>query len=264
VLEIYASRAAVEIGRASAEAEVRELNLSLERRVRERTSELQAANSELESFSYSISHDLRAPVRAIAGFTGILRERHGNAISDEMQFLFGRIEQNASRMGELIDDLLEFSRTGRAELTRQTLDMRAIVDTVVAGLPQDSVARVAFDVGSLPDCIGDGSMLRQVWENLIGNAVKFSAHVTTPRVQIGGARVPGAVEYYVRDNGAGFDMEYASKLFGVFERLHAASEFEGTGVGLALVRRVVQRHGGKVSAEGAIDKGATFRFSLPD
>jgi PAS domain S-box-containing protein len=264
VLEIYASRAAAEIERASAEAQVRELNQSLERRVRDRTSELQAANSELESFSYSISHDLRAPVRAIAGFTGILRERHGSAFSDEMRFLFGRVEQNAARMGELIDDLLEFSRTGRAELTRQRLDVRDIVDTVIAGLPHDSVARVTIDVGELPGCIGDGSMLRQVWENLVGNAIKFSAHVPAPCVQIGGARVPGAVEYYVCDNGAGFDMEYASKLFGVFERLHAASEFEGTGVGLALVRRVVQRHGGNVYAEGAIGKGATFRFSLPE
>ncbi len=263
VLEIYAARAAAEIERLRAEAEVRELNLSLERRVRERTAELEAANQELESFSYSVSHDLRAPLRAIIGFSGVLRERHGAGFGDEMRRLFGRIEENAARMSRLIDDLLEFSRTGRAELRLRPLEMRAIVDAVVAVLPAEATARVSIEIGELPDCDGDGALLRQVWDNLIRNAVKFSARAAAPRVEIGGGRSAAGVEYFVRDNGAGFDMEYAGKLFGVFERLHTASEFEGTGVGLAIVRRIVLRHGGAVAAEGAPGKGATFRFMLP-
>jgi light-regulated signal transduction histidine kinase (bacteriophytochrome) len=262
MLEVFAARAAAEIERARAEGQVRELAVSLERRVQERTAELEAANKELESFSYSVSHDLRAPLRAIAGFAAILREDFGGELPAEALRLFQRIEGNAERMGELIDDLLELSRAGRAGLERHPVNMRSLVDSVLRDLQRER-AGAQVEIGDLPAATGDATLLRQVWQNLIGNALKFSARAAAPRVEIGGARANGRTEYYVRDNGAGFDPRYADKLFGLFQRLHAAAEFEGTGVGLAIVQRIVHRHGGEVSAEGAPERGATFRFSLP-
>jgi PAS domain S-box-containing protein len=263
ILEIFASRAAAEIERSRAEHEVRELNLSLERKVAERTTELQTANRDLESFSYSVSHDLRAPLRAISGFSEILRVNHAQALGTEAEALLRRIERNAARMNALINDLLELSRTGRKELERRPVAMRSVVESVLADLRTTSSDNAFIEVGELPSVQGDLSLLRQVWQNLIGNAIKYSRHAQPPRIEIGSVAGDGVVEYYVRDNGAGFDMAYADKLFGVFQRLHSAEEFEGTGVGLAIVQRILARHGGIVSAEGAPGKGATFRFTLP-
>jgi PAS domain S-box-containing protein len=262
MLEVFAARAAAEIERARAEHQVKELAVSLERRVQERTAELEAANRELESFSYSVSHDLRAPLRAIAGFAAILREDFGAELPAEALRLFQRIEANATRMGELIDDLLELSRAGRGALERNVVNMRSLVDAVLRDL-QHERGGVAIEIGELPPATGDATLLRHVWQNLIGNALKFSAKADAPRVLIGATRSDGRVEFFVRDNGAGFDMRYAGKLFGLFQRLHAPAEFEGTGVGLAIVQRIVHRHGGEVRGEGEPGRGATFRFSLP-
>ncbi len=262
MLEVFAARAAAEIERARAEGQVKELAASLERRVSERTAELEAANRELESFGYSVSHDLRAPLRAIAGFAAILREDFGGELPAEALRLFQRIESNARHMGELIDDLLELSRAGRAALERHPVNMRSLVDSVLRDLQHERAAALV-EIGELPAATGDATLLRHVWQNLIGNAFKFSARAEAPRVEIGGRRTGGKVEYYVRDNGAGFDPRYAEKLFGLFQRLHSPADFEGTGVGLAIVQRIVHRHGGEVSATGAPERGATFRFTLP-
>jgi PAS domain S-box-containing protein len=249
--------------RKRAEDAVRELNLSLERRVQERTAELEAANREMEGFSYSISHDLRAPVRAVAGFAELLRTQHAPALPEAAQRMLGRIEDNARHMAQLIDDLLEFSRTGRTALEVRDIDMQELARRVVDELLAASSARAEVAVGALPAARGDAALLRQVWANLIGNALKFSRKAAQPRVEIRGRDTPLGPEYAVADNGAGFDMEYVGKIFGVFQRLHSPSEFEGTGVGLAIVQRVVEKHGGRVSAEGAPGRGATFRFTLP-
>ena len=262
VLEIFAARAAAEIERARIEGELRALAATLERRVAERTAALQAANRELESFAYSVSHDLRAPLRAIAGFAHILREDYGAALAGEPARFLARIEDNALRMGELLDALLELSRSSRAALAPEPLDMRALVRSVLAELPGAERAEIAL--GELPGARADSRLVRQVWVNLIGNALKFSRGADSPRVEIGGApAAAGFVEYWVRDNGVGFDPNYAGKLFGVFQRLHPEAEFEGTGAGLAIARRIVERHGGKITAESAPGAGATFRFTLP-
>ena len=247
--------------RVTLEQEVRQLNAKLEQRVAERTLELEQSNQELESFSYSAAHDLRAPVRAIAAFSAAIRENFLRQLPEQAQGYLQRIERNAVQMGRLIDDLLELSRTGRTQIVRTTVDMRALAEGVVRELaPAGTQARI--EVGELPPAVGDVNLLRQVWRNLIGNAVKFSHKVPAPRVEIGYAQSAIGAAYYVRDNGAGFDMTYVEKLFGVFQRLHTPAEFEGTGVGLAIVKRIVQRHGGQIAAESAPDSGATFRFSL--
>ncbi len=246
---------------AVSDAALRELNASLELRVAERTAELESANRDLESFSYSVSHDLRAPLRAIAGFSAILREDFLEALPPEAHEKFERIERNAVQMGELIDDLLEFSRTGRAILDRRTQSMRLLVEDVVREMKDAGGAEIA--IGDLPDAPCDSVLMKQVWRNLIGNAIKFSRHAAPPRIVIGGRRDGAVVEYWIEDNGAGFDMHYAGRLFGVFQRLHRPNEFEGTGVGLAIVQRVVSRHGGSVAARGEEGKGARFSFTLP-
>ncbi|HEX9181647.1 MAG TPA: PAS domain S-box protein [Burkholderiales bacterium] len=263
ILEIFAARAAAEIERAAAERRIRELNLSLERRVAERTAELEAANRELESFSYSVSHDLRAPLRAIAGFAGLLRGQHAAALPESGRHQLERIETNAARMGALIDDLLKLSRASMQELKRRPTDMEALARMAAHEATEHAARHVELVLQPLPQVQGDHALLRQVWANLIDNAVKYSRGRDAPRIEIGARRLEGAVQYYVRDNGAGFDPQLASKLFGVFQRLHSEEEFEGTGVGLALVERIVRRHGGSVSAEGVPGEGATFRFSLP-
>ena len=258
ITELHEAQAA----RDASEAAMREAYATLERRVAERTADLKAANRELESFSYSVSHDLRAPLRAIAGFSAILREDFSTAVPPAAAEYLERIEQNATRMGRLIDDLLELSRAGRASLAPGRVDMAALVHAVLADLG-GSTGHAEVRVGQLPAVTGDATLLRQVWQNLLANALKFSARTASPVIEVGAVERDGEVEYWVRDNGAGFDMQYAGKLFGIFQRLHSPAEFEGTGVGLAIVQRIVARHGGRVTAEGEPGRGATFRFAIP-
>jgi PAS domain S-box-containing protein len=232
-----------------------------EKAVAERTAQLEAANQGLESFSYSVSHDLRAPLRAIDGFSRMLLEDHGHELGEEPRRLLGIIRANTARMGQLIDDLLTFSRLSRKQVQALPIDMGRLVAGVVEDLRADERSRIV--VGALLPCLGDGALLRQVWTNLIGNALKFSRGRPWPRVEVGSRRAGGETVYLVRDNGVGFDMAYAGHLFGVFQRLHRPEEFEGTGVGLAIVKRIVDRHGGRVWAEAQPGEGATFYFALP-
>ena len=224
---------------------------------------LEQANAELESFSYSVSHDLRAPLRAINGFSLALLEDYGTTLPPDGQALLARVRENTKRMAQLIDDLLVFSRLGRKPLEMGPVDLASLMQSVVEEQRQaDSKRAIEVVVHSLPATLGDAGLLRQALSNLIENAFKFTRRQPKARVEIG-SRVEGAeTVYYVRDNGAGFDMKYATKLFGVFQRLHGESDFEGTGVGLALVQRIVHRHGGRVWAQAAVDQGATFYFTL--
>jgi PAS domain S-box-containing protein len=247
-----------------AELEVRRLNVELEQRVRDRTAELSAANSELEAFSYSVSHDLRAPLRAINGYAHILTEDHATALDAEGHRVLGVVRAEALRMGRLIDDLLEFSRLGRQSLRKTPTDVTALVREVQTELLGRAPDRaVDFRVDSLPAVSADPALLRQVWLNLLGNALKYTRLRTPAEITVAGSIEGPEAVYSVKDNGTGFDMRYADRLFGIFQRLHRAEEFEGTGLGLALVQRVVHRHGGRVWAEAELDRGATFHFALP-
>ncbi|HUK06120.1 MAG TPA: PAS domain S-box protein [Burkholderiales bacterium] len=248
--------------RVQLEQEVRVLAATLERRVAERTAELEQSNQELESFSYSVAHDLRAPVRAIAAFAAMIRKKFDGQVPAEARGYLERVEKNAVQMGKLIDDLLELSRTGRTAIVRTHVDMRALAADVARELQQQTGSPAQLGLGEMPPAHGDAKLLRQVWHNLVGNALKFSHKAPSPRVELGFGDSDIGPAYYVSDNGAGFDMTYSEKLFGVFQRLHAPEEFEGTGVGLAIVKRIVQRHGGRVSAESPPGGGATFRFTL--
>jgi signal transduction histidine kinase len=244
-------------------AEDQRLRAELERRVSERTAQLEAANKELEGFSYSVSHDLRAPLRAIDGFSRMLEEDHGDRLDDAARELIRVVRDNARRMGQLIDDLLAFSRTGRKALDRVDVDMSALVAEVHAGLGT-SCAGAKLELTPLPRASCDPALLRQVWVNLLSNACKFSAGRPAPRIEVTGREAEsGEKVYCVRDNGVGFDMAYYGKLFGVFQRLHSEEEFPGTGVGLAIVQRVIARHGGRVWAEAKPGEGAAFFFTLP-
>lgn len=226
--------------------------------------EIRALNGELEAFSYSVSHDLRAPLRAVDGYAKILVEEHRDKLGPEGHRLLGEVQAGAVRMGQLIDDLLEFSRMGRASLKPEVLDMTQEVESLLGPLVSETSGRsVETRVHPLPAAWGDRALLRQVLLNLLGNAVKYSAHRNPARIEVGGSASERECTYWVRDNGVGFQMQYVHKLFGVFQRLHSTREFEGTGVGLALVQRIVHRHGGRVQAEGAVDQGATFSFTLP-
>jgi len=241
-----------------------EMNALLESRVRERTAELEESNKELEAFSYSVSHDLRAPQRAVDSFSLVLLEDYGASLDDEAKRLLGIVRDEAQRMGRLIDDLLEFSRAGRRGIQVTECDMTRLARAAFEELPADARANARLDLADLPSARGDPALLRQVWVNLLSNALKFSARAAAPAITVRGEVSNGTVTYSVIDNGVGFDPRFVGKLFGVFQRLHSASEFEGTGVGLALVQRIVHRHGGTVAGEGAVDAGATFRFSLPN
>lgn len=244
-----------------AEAAVRALNENLERRVENRTAALALANREMESFAYSISHDLRAPVRALRGFSDILLREHAQGLDEEASRLLGRIARNAQRMGDMVDDLLRLSRLGRDELDRQPVDIHAVVKEVVAAHSGEyPLTRVV--TAALPGAHCDRGLIRQVLENLIGNALKYSSKAAAPVVQIGFEMHGAETVYFVRDNGTGFDMQYADKLFGIFQRLHADSDFPGSGVGLVIVKRIIERHGGRTWADASPEQGATFFFTL--
>jgi PAS domain S-box-containing protein len=243
--------------RKRAEADQRELNILLEHRIAERT-------AELEAFTYSVSHDLRAPLRAMTGFANLLIAEVATTLSDEQHHYLDRIISNAERMGLLIDDLLRYSRLGRQALRVTDVSPRLLVETIFQDLAAELAARdVRLVWDDLPDCSGDPELVGLIFQNLIANAVKFTGERETARITITGSNGSGVVTYHVADNGVGFDPRYADKLFEVFQRLHAADRFEGTGVGLAIVKRAVERHGGTVSAESRPGEGATFTFTLP-
>jgi PAS domain S-box-containing protein len=250
--------------RKNAESQIKKLNEELERRVIVRTEQLEAANKELEAFSYSVSHDLRAPLRSVHGYTKILLEEYENKLDNEGKRICGIISSSATHMGELIDDLLSFSKIGRSSLNPSLIDMEKMVRNQFEGkISPNEKEKIKLYVGKLHKAFGDVTLLGQVWFNLLTNAIKYSSKNEISEISIGSSVSGKMITYFIKDNGVGFDMQYAHKLFGVFQRLHSEAEFEGNGVGLAIVQRIILKHGGRVWAEGAVGKGATFYFSLP-
>ena len=247
--------------RHESERQIRELNEHLE----QRAVELETVNQELEAFSYSVSHDLRAPLRAVDGFSRLLEQEYRARLDTEGLRLLTVVRDNSRKMGALIDDLLTFSRLGRKPVQGAAFDMRGLVEEALSEiLTGTEIPRPEVDVASLPNAWGDRALLKQVWLNLLANAVKYSSKASQPRITVGGRIDGDECVYHVQDNGVGFDMRYSDKLFGVFQRLHGPEQFPGTGVGLAIVKRVVVKHGGRVWAEGKPNEGASFFFSLPN
>lgn len=249
--------------RKKAGDEIRKLNEELEERVKQRTEQLETSNKELDAFSYSISHDLRTPLRAINSYAHILVDEHRNKLDDDAKHLLDVIDSQANHMGNLIDDLLNFSRLGREQVQVSEVDMTAMVKSVWNELwSQEKERKINFKTTSLSSVQGDSAMIRQIWMNLLSNALKFTGKKEAAVIEVGTLKEGNETVYYVKDNGAGFDMKYANKLFGVFQRLHKQEEFKGTGVGLALVQRIIQKHGGHIWAESKLNEGALFKFTL--
>lgn len=245
------------------EEDIRQLNDALEKKVIERTRELEESNRELEAFSYSVSHDLRSPLRIINGYSIILQEEYQSVFDAEGKRLLSIVQESAKKMGILIDDLLAFSRLGRNEIYKTNVDMNLAVQKSVDELTSITDHKAVINVGHLYPCLSDYTLISQVWVNLISNAIKYSVYKDEPLISITSQQTATENIYTVSDNGVGFDMQYAHKLFGVFQRLHDAQEFEGTGVGLALVHRIIKKHNGRIWATAEVNKGATFNFSLP-
>ncbi|WP_141211736.1 AAA family ATPase [Pseudanabaena sp. SR411] len=265
ILQVFAARASAELQRKAANEALYQLNQSLESRVNQRTAQLEAANKELESFSYSVSHDLRAPLRAIDGFSRILQEDYRDRLDGEGNRYLKIVRDNAKRMGELIDDLLNLSRWNRKELSRRSILVNNLIQQIVGDFqPEIQERQIELVIANLPNCESDNSLLTQVWINLISNAIKYTGKTENARIEIGCQIIDEQTVYFIRDNGAGFDMQYADKLFGVFQRMHLEKDFEGTGIGLAIAQRIIQRHGGKIWAEAKVNQGATFYFTIPD
>ena len=247
----------------SSEREVHELNHELEKRVIQRTTQLEVANQELEAFTYSVSHDLRAPLRHISGFSKILVEEFGPSLSPEAQRYLQRIQESTTRMGVLVDDLLNLARLGRKQLRCQVTGLDSVVQEVISDLKPESDGRqVEWRVSSLPFVECDPSLIKQVFQNLLSNALKYTRPRASTVIEVNQTNADGQAVVFVRDNGVGFSMKYADKLFGAFQRLHRSEDFEGTGVGLATVQRIIQKHGGRVWVEAELDKGATFYFTI--
>jgi PAS domain S-box-containing protein len=245
--------------RKEAEKQIRQLNAELQMNV----VQLEATNKELESFSYSVSHDLRAPLRALNGFSRMIEEDYASILDDEAKRLLGNIQYNAKKMSTLIDDLLAFSKLGRKEVQKLKIDSDALVKNVLEEINTSTSYHAAIQINSLPAADADYALLHQVWINLISNAIKYSSKKEKPEIIIGSTETENEIVFFVKDNGAGFNMKYAEKLFGIFQRLHKPTEFEGTGIGLAIVQRIITKHGGRIWAEAEINKGATFYFTLP-
>ena len=244
--------------------EIKATQSDLENKVIGRTAQLEAVNNEMEAFSYTVSHDLRAPLRGIVGFTAVLEEKYTSQLDDEAKRLTGIIKRNTLKMGTLIDDLLAFSRIGRNELVKHNIPSNEMVQEVIENLaPKLLNDKIKWDIKPLPNVTGDTNAIRQVWTNLIANAIKYSAPREQPVIEIGSLMHEGQTAFYIRDNGVGFDEQYKEKLFKVFQRLHSVSEFEGTGIGLAIVEKIVSKHGGRVWVEAKEGEGACFYFSLP-
>jgi signal transduction histidine kinase len=251
------------IEREKSEQQIRKFNEELEERVRERTMELQAANEELEAFSASVSHDLRGPLHLIDGYTGMLEETHGQVLDPEGKKYLQRIHASVHEMAGIIEGLLRLSRLGRQQLKMEPTNLDEIIRPILAECnPAIQARKIEWKIGNLPEAECDQGLIKQVFANLISNAVKYTRQREVAVIEVGQTKIDEEIVIFVRDNGAGFDMRYAGKLFGAFQRLHRQDEFEGTGVGLATVRRIVQRHGGLIWAEAELDKGATFYFTL--